>query len=202
MAPRTEPTLSPIDNPDIVPYSLYLLGGAGGFVDVEELFLRCHELAPERFSWRTRSLPNYKTLSKALRDYEAKHPEAMIKTQSGLGRQLSVEGLRWVERNLPRLRAAFASPVPAAARVKSQRMVRDLAARPVVIRFLQDGTIEPTKYEMADALICAPDSPASVWLERLRTYRSAVAAARRTDLLSFLDFVESQRPDWFGGAPR
>lgn len=191
-----------IDNPDIVPYSLYLLGGAGEFVDVEELFLKCYELASERFSWRTKPLPNYKTLSKALRDYEAKHPEAMIKTQSGLGRQLSTEGLQWVERELPRLAQAFARPIAGASRVKSQRMVRELAARPVVQRYLNGQASEPTKYEMADALLCAPDSPSSVWRERLRIYRSALTAARRADLLAFMDDAEAQHPEWFGGAPR
>jgi hypothetical protein len=49
-----------IDNPDIVPLAVYELGGSGAFVDVEDVFLRCHEIAPERFRWRKYDIPNYK----------------------------------------------------------------------------------------------------------------------------------------------
>ena len=82
---------------DIVPVALFQLGGADHFIDVEDLFIRCFELAPERFGWRTCPYPNYKSLSKALRDYEAKFPSHLVKSPDGHGRQLSAHGVRWLQ---------------------------------------------------------------------------------------------------------
>src|SRR5262245_61185579 len=68
-------------------------GDAPGFIDVKDTFLRCFEVAPERFRWRKHLIANYKTLSKALRDFEGRHPSLLLKTEDGLSRQLSKEGI-------------------------------------------------------------------------------------------------------------
>ena len=78
-----------VDNPDIVPFVIYQLGGIGEFVDVEDILVRCHELAPERFEWRKYPYPNYKILSKALPNFKGSFPTYLIKTQDGFCRQAS-----------------------------------------------------------------------------------------------------------------
>src|SRR5260221_11218026 len=92
---------SRIDNPEIVPFALFQLNGAGEFVDVEDIFDRCYQLAPERFGWRKYPYPNYKILSKALRDIEGKDPSLLLKTPDGLKRQLSAKAIQWVRDRLP-----------------------------------------------------------------------------------------------------
>ncbi|MGD0019052.1 MAG: hypothetical protein ABSD62_07325 [Candidatus Limnocylindrales bacterium] len=197
------PDRTVIDNPDVLPYALYLLGGTGDFVDVEEIFLKCYELAPERFGWRTQKLPNYKTLYKALRDFEAKHPRAMIKTSNGLGRQLTAEGIEYVRARLDRLEPLRGpSARPPAIRVRAQRLLQDLVATPAAQRFFHGDTREPTRYEAAEALLCAPDSSAEAWHERLAIYRSSAEAARRGDVLSFLEFLDQVGAKWYGGASK
>lgn len=189
-----------IDNPDVIPYALYELGGAGEFIDVEDVFVRCHEIAPERFRWRKHNLPNYKTLAKALRDFENHHPVLLIKTPDGLSRQLSAEGIEWIRERIVLLTETFSVPgMNPPTRRREHRILNELASHKVVREFL--GGAEPNflKHEIADLLLCAPDSPPSVWRERLETYRSAAADSGRPDLLRFLKVLYDQRGEWFGG---
>ena len=91
-------------NWEIFVWVLHELGGSVTFVDIEDVFFRCFEVAPNRFSWRTRrDLPDYKKCSKALRDAESRRPALLVKTANAFKRQLTVEGQQWIsvhQRNL------------------------------------------------------------------------------------------------------
>jgi hypothetical protein len=190
-----------IDNLDIIPFALYELGGAGQFIDVEDIFLRCFEVAPERFRWRKHSIANYKTLSKALRDFEGRHPDLLLKTEDGLSRQLSKEGIDWVKERLDLFQGVLSQPgTNPPTRRREQKLLNEFSAHRLV-RAFQKGDLktELPKYEVADLLLCAPDSPTTVWKERLETYRSAATVAGRPNLVAFLDFIRNKRPEWFGG---
>lgn len=189
-----------LDNLDIIPYALYQLGGAGEFVDVEDIFLHCFELAPERFRWRKHAIANYKTLSKALRDFEGRHPDLLLKTEDGLSRQLSKEGIDWVRERLLQFGEVLSQPgANPPTRRREQKILNEFASHQLVVAF-QKGKPEPLqKYAVADLLLCAPDSPTDVWRERLETFRSAASAAGRPNLIEFLDYMRSTRPEWFGG---
>lgn len=183
------------DNPTIIARALYDLGGAGRFVDVEDLLYRAYELSPERFGWRTRALPNYKTLYKALRDFEAAHPAAILKTTDGLGRQLSAEGIDWIE-NQEQL------PEPQDGTVRAQRSVQRLLARlyasSIFEAYVSGSTPRPNRYEVAELLVTAPDGSPDIWRERIETYRAAARLAKRRDLMSFLDYLVMLDPERFG----
>jgi hypothetical protein len=188
-----------IDNPDFIPLALYQLGGAGQFVDVEDVFNRCNELSPERFGWRTYKYPNYKTLAKALRDFEGKNPSLLLKTHDGLKRQLSAEGVAWILERKERLEQVLGSPnVNPPTRRTGQRILNEFRDHRLTQSFLANELTALRKFEVADLLLCSPDSPAAVWKERLETYRSASTESNRTDLLKFLDYLVRQQPAWFG----
>lgn len=187
-----------IDNPDLIPFALYELGGSGAFFDVEDIFLHCYKIAPERFRWRKHDLPNYKTLSKALRDFEQSHDSLLVKTADGLSRQLSAEGNAWVRSRLPLYEKLVRKPGSnPPTRRRDNRLLNEFADNKLVSSFIEGDTPELVKHVVADLLLCAPDSPAIVWRERLETYRSAADAARRPELIEFLDFVRDTKPDWF-----
>jgi hypothetical protein len=149
---------------------------------VEDVFLRCHEIAPERFRWRKHDIPNYKTLSKALRDFEESHPSLLMKTADGLSRQLSAEGNAWVRERLSVfesvLRKRGANPP---TRRRDHRILNEFAGHRLGRSFAETKRPSLIKHEVADLLLCAPDSPQAVWRERLETYRSAAADAGRPD---------------------
>lgn len=188
-----------LDNPDIIPFALYQLGGIGDFVDVEDVFVHCYKIAPARFGWRKHPFPNYKSLSKALRDYEEKHTNHLIKTRDGLGRQLSAEGLEWLKRRLPILQSALQMPgTSPPTRRPVQRILNDLASNPFVQQFLAGGRPELKKHEVSDILLCSPDSSPSVFKERLEMYRATAKDGSREELLRFLDYLHEQHREWFG----
>ena len=69
---RKDPPSSEANNQDVFVWALYLLGGADKDVDVEEIYLKCFELAPARLGWRTHpEIADYKKTSKALQSIEA-----------------------------------------------------------------------------------------------------------------------------------
>lgn len=187
-------------NADFIAIALFQLGGAGAFIDVEDVFHLAYEIAPKRFGWRTRTLPNYKTLYKALVDLEHAHPTLLLKTADGLRRQLSAEGVEWTR---AKIESAHEITGPDASRSSirrpTQHLLNAIAATVPAQRFAAGGEPDITRYELADLLIAAPDSPIEVWRERLETYKAAAEAAGRDDIRSFLAFIEARNPGLFGG---
>jgi hypothetical protein len=191
-----------ITNSDIFLWALDELGGSNDFVDIETIFWRCFELAPQRFSWRTRlDLPDYKKCSKALRDAEARRPPLLVKTGDSFGRQLSVQGQKWVEANAQRLRAQLkpGQVVQEPRRRPRSRMIAEVEQAPVFAEWRAERAVPSEKWRMAELLRCSPDSDTDVWRNRLETLKAAAYAAGRKDLLAFLDTVASTHTDWFGG---
>ena len=193
-------TASVVGNPDVVAFALYQLGGTGRFVEIEDLFMRCYELAPRRFGWRTQAYPNYKTLYQALVDLERSHPNSVLKTANGFGRQLTAEGVAWVRSRERLLERALAQPAGGmAGRRPSQRLLNEFIASTAMQQFLKGAMPELSRYQAADLLIASPDSPPSVWRERLQTYRSAAEAAGRSEVKEFLNRLEASHREWFTG---
>lgn len=197
--------MSPVEgitNSDIFLWALYDLGGSSEFVDVEAVFLKCFEIAPQRFAWRTRDdLPDYKKCSKALRDAEARRPPLLVKTGDSFGRQLSVQGQKWVEANGERLRARL-TPGRVVQEPRQRPRSRMLAEAEQAAAFEEwqaDGVVPAEKWRIAELLRCSPDSDAAVWRNRLDTLRAAAYAADRKALLEFLDAVANKHTDWFAG---
>lgn len=112
---RTDPPSEVPNNQDALVFALYLLNGADQDIDVEQMFLKCHELAPARLSWRTRpDLPDYKKVSKALQSVEAKTHVGLFHHTNQYARRLTLDGVRWVETYLPILKKVYlTSPVQA-----------------------------------------------------------------------------------------
>jgi len=200
--------MSPVEeftNSDIFLWALSELGGRSEFVDIEAVFLKCWEIAPQRFAWRTRAdLPDYKKCSKGLRDAEARRPPLLVKTGDSFGRQLSVQGQKWVEANANRLRALLKPGIVVQEPKKRprSRMLAEAEQAPVFEAWRADRVLPSEKWRMAELLRCSPDSDAAVWRHRLETLRAAAYAADRKDLLKFLDAVEDLHVDWFGGVSR
>lgn len=103
MKSREEP-LTQLTQHELVALALYMLGGAGTPVDTEDVALRAHQIAPDRFAWR--KYPdqiNLELVRVALSD-------AVKRSRvSGTGRSgwsLTVAGQRWAEGNIERISGA------------------------------------------------------------------------------------------------
>lgn len=187
-------------NWEILLWSLYRSGGFDSFVDIEVVFIKCFEIAPNRFSWRTRKeYPDYKKCAKALQEAERRRPALLIKTKDGLKRQLSVEGQKWVEINHERI----------GLMLESGRVVQEPITRPHIkfltelersdeyLAWLELKITPEEKWRVADLFRCSPDSDQDVWRSRLEVMKSAARSAGKEDVLDFLERLYNDHKDWF-----
>jgi hypothetical protein len=196
-----------ITNSDLFLYALYLCGGIARFVDVEDAFIKMWETAPERFSWRKYSYPHYKIAHDALSDITKPRKgqaDLLMRTPDGLGRQLTAKGVAYVEERLSGFeKFARGESKSAPDRRPSQRALaaldRDIRVRAV----LNGNRADLKRHEAATLLRCTLDSPAHIWRERLETLKAGATAAKRDDLVKFLQWLEATHTEWFlGGGER
>jgi len=90
-------------NWEIFVWALYLLGAESGLIDIEDVYEKCYEIAPNRFAWRTKKYPDSKKCNKALQEAGIRDPKLLTKTSDGWKRQLTVEGQEWVKKNTRRM---------------------------------------------------------------------------------------------------
>lgn len=181
-------------------WALQQVGGGSTFVDIEDVFLKCFELAPKRFSWRTRpELPDYKKCAKALQEAEARRPLLLLKTADGYGRQLSVEGQLWLNANAQRLGVLLQSgrSVQEPKTRPRSRLLAEIERSDVYSAWLSDGSTPAEKWRVAELLRCSPDSEPQLWNDRLQVLRSAAHAAGEERMLAFLDKLVEAHVDWF-----
>ncbi|NCY16461.1 MAG: hypothetical protein EBX39_06780 [Actinobacteria bacterium] len=194
--------LSPIDPPsleannnDLLVWSLYLLGGASKWVDVEDVYIKAFELAPARLSWRTRpEIPDYKKVSKALQSVEAPNHRwsALLEKRSKYERKLSLEGLAWCERYQKELSALYSgeSVVTSAANQSDGRRIREVDTSETFKRWVHDPESPLAEHELADIFRCLPGSPKATWIGR---FDEVVVAARRNGRPDIERFVDTAR---------
>jgi hypothetical protein len=169
------------NNQDVFVWSLFQLGGRERAVDVEEIFLKCFELAPARLGWRTRpEIPDYKKISKALQSVEAKTHVGLIEKIDQYHRRLTVMGIKWIEANRGVLESRYGgAPVIASTKSPHERLRRRIRESRVF------SSPSPSIIEIAEILECSPASVFSVWQSRLTQVEVAGQALSDNDLTSF-----------------
>lgn len=169
---------------------MYIEGGFGRWIDVEDLFLRAFQLAPHRLSWRTRSdLPDYKKLSKALQSVEdsqrTKHHGLLMQNGEHL-RKLTTTGKEWCEQHLVHLESLYgAHQVPSSANQAPARLVRYVTGTEAFKYFVSTGQVTRQRWQLAEALQCLVDSSAEVWNQRLDELQAAGEATANQHITRF-----------------
>ena len=177
-------------NSELFVWALYLLGGAEHDVDVEDIYLKCFEIAPARLGWRTKpEIPDYKKTAKALQSVEAE-TEFIHKTHQ-YARRLTSSGLTWVNQNIDKLQATYGSQKvkPAATNHFYQRSAF-IKAHPIWKDF-QNGRSVDVLHTLADSLECSPASPAQTWDGRFVELQTMASVLEDEDLEKFLTFAKN-----------
>lgn len=187
---RADPPSTSANNQDVFLWALYLLGGSDRDVDVEEIYLRSFELAPKRYSWRTRpDLPDYKKTSKALQEIEAKSHVGLIHHVGQYTRRLTAVGSQWIELYLPIFESLYGSPMLVSASNSNEYVKK--AKR--VLEHEQfkkwKSNQELDRFELADLFECTGASPSSIWVKRIDEYRRVAQITSNSDVNDFLDGV-------------
>ena len=195
------------NNADLFIWALELAGGRSDYVDIEDVYYKCFEVAPERFSWRTRPhLPDLTRGSEARR--------VAIKRQKGLGIvmvdalevdvtegksgvssfrwRLTSLGAEWCDRYRERLTALYGRgdiPVPS-TRVESRR-VRELRESSLFKQWDSGDLSEPSIVEIAGLLECSPASERKVFSLRFDQTLEDARLASDTALAEFVKWLKT-----------
>lgn len=175
-----------ISNTDLCMWAMYLLSAHIRPVDVEDIYLKLFEVAPEKFSWRTRSdLPNMRNGLTALGKLEKDlYPDFVIKA-SPTSRMLSELGIRWIETNREKFEGLGIE-----RRVMPSRQNVDVKQ----IRRLQESLawttwqngLRPDLEQLADAFSCSPSSSRATWESRLNTAQQAAEVSGAAGAKKFI----------------
>ena len=177
-------------NSELFVWALYLLGGAEHDVDVEDIYMKCFDIAPARLGWRTRpKIPDYKKAAKALQSVEAE-TEFIHKTHQ-YARRLTSNGLNWVNQNLEKLHSTYGDQnvKPAASNHFFQRSAF-IKAHPIWVDFLNGANID-VLHTLADSLECSPASPAQTWNGRFVELETMASVLKDEELKNFLAFARN-----------
>ena len=190
---RKDPPSPEANNQDVFVWALYLLGGADKDVGVEDVCLKCFEIAPARFSWRTHpELPDGVKGLKALSVAENKSHIGLILRPNKFNCRLTLEGIRWVEAYRAIFEKNYSKAIVQASKTTNQheRRRHELKKSDAWVKFL----IDPTTVEISDAaaaLQCSAASPMSVWSGRVNDLRRTGDLLSDELILNFADFIEA-----------
>ena len=190
---RKDPPSPEANNQDVFVLALYLLGGADKDVGVEDVCLKCFEIAPARFSWRTHpELPDGVKGLKALSVAENKTHVGLILRPNKFNCRLTLDGIKWVEAYRAILEKNYSKAIVQASKTTNQheRRRHELKKSDAWAKFL----IDPKTVEISDAaaaLQCSAASPMSVWSGRVNDLRRTGDLLSDESILNFADFVEA-----------
>ena len=190
---RTSPPSSSANNQDVFIWALYLLGGADKDVDVEDIYIKCFELAPARFGWRTKpEIPDYKKISKALQSIEAKTHAGLVHKTNEYLRRLSVAGVKWVETWKPVLENSYSGAPVAADKVHNQyEMLRNQVKGSHAWNKFINGEIDLDISDVAASLGTSPASPKATWDGRINSLLRASDVLQDEELRNFAVLIEN-----------
>ena len=188
-------------NWEIFVWALYLLGAESGLIDIEDVYEKCYEIAPNRFAWRTKKYPDSKKCNKALQEAGIRDPKLLTKTSDGWKRQLTVEGQEWVKKNTRRMGKMLGEDqvVQEPRQRPTAKLLAELERSQEYSAWRSDGTVPEEKWRLAELLHCSPDSDAAVWRNRIEMLRSTANKAGKKNVLRFLDEAVKRYPEWFSG---
>ena len=186
---RTSPPSTQPNNQDVFIWALYVLGGADGEIDVEDIYIKAFELAPARLGWRTHpEIPDYKKTTKALQSVEAKTHVGLVHKTHSNARRLTAKGVEWVERYRGVFEQTYsAGPVAAAKTNIHEKRRKALMETAAWREWRTSGGIDLTT--LSDALKCQPGSPDSIWRSRAEEIARAGQVLQDESLREFASAV-------------
>jgi hypothetical protein len=189
---RTIPPSDTANNQDVFLWALYVLGGADRDVDVEDIYLKCFEMAPARLGWRTQpQLPDYKKTSKALQSVEASTHVGLIHRPHQYSRRLTIEGINWVEAYKAILERVYSKQaVAASTNTNMYERTRQSIKESGSWRMFQSDPALLDIADLAALLRCTATSPQETWRSRILDLKRAAEVLADKDLAEFARVIE------------
>ena len=189
-APRGDaPPLERLSNWRIAVLALYSLGGATQRQHQEDIAVKCHELAPRRFSWERYAFPNLDVVGKALRDAKHRKNGELITGDKRIGWLLTPDGIDWASSNTHVASGSMASgaSVLGAAEDRELRQLRSHR----LFEAWRAGGEAVTVFQAADAVGLPADAPVPSVARRIDELAGAARAGKRQELEGFLGWLKA-----------
>lgn len=189
---RTAPPNETANNQDVFLWALYILGGADRDVDVEDIYLKCFEMAPARLGWRTKpEIPDYKKTSKALQSVEATTHVGLIHRPHQYSRRLTIEGINWVEAYKGILERVYSKQaVAASTNTNMHERTRQAIKESTSWRVFENDPSQLDVADLAALLRCTATSPQETWKSRILDVKRAAEVLQDESLADFARAIE------------
>lgn len=187
---------------DIAVYALYVLGGWQKRIHTEDVALKCHELAPSKFSWV--KYPQFPDLAPARFALEAaKKPKngALVigeserkRTSRNIGGwMLTADGIEWVKANIKRIEEYLGRQHPIGDRSPADRKLKALIGSAAFKKFgLHREQTVLSHAEFAESLLCTVNTKAQVLNDRLEQLDSIANELNKDDVKKYIDFCRKK----------
>ena len=191
-------------NLEIALVALYALGGAQHWVHIEDVALKCYELAPKKFSWR--KYPNYPDIQPArfaLEDAARPANGALVSGSSkDMGWMLTLAGIRTVKQLHQKEKGGeVRNRSTRAARQEVERFLNALENHQAYQKYVTNKKApEVELHELADLLRCPLDSGAAIFKQRLETLMTRSYDAGHDELVEFFSWCKQQFHDFLSGS--
>lgn len=185
------------NNPELLLWSLYVVGGSERFVDVEEIYLKTFEIAPARLSWRTRrDIPDYKKCAKALQEVEDPKRSSFVGAMDKKGsyqRRLTNVAVKWIQTHEAHFTELYrAGTVRSATNQDDHKLMRALDRSEALAAFRLDPNVKLSEFLVADALGCLPGSSDATYAQRFDRLLGAASRNDRPELEAFIAHCREQ----------
>lgn len=189
-----------ISNVDIAVFALYLLGGVGRKVHLEEIAVKCHEMAAGRFAFELQKYKHYpdnRAVFYALADARKEEYGALVegfgsRAKGGEKFQITERGVKWVKANEDRIARALKIRSLTESKRTVERIRRTVKDDVVFRKYRSDGVERLSVYDFADFLGCSLETSHSAVRKKFADMKAKAALADDAEIFAFLRACEKQ----------
>lgn len=191
-APRT------VSNVTVALGVLDSMGGSEGWVDIEDVAAQAFAIAPDRFGWRTRPWASWERVRTAFvhanqDSARRNHPPLVTASQDGNRWRLTAEGVGAVRTVVSSEGTGGARVVTRRGSTKSAERMRQIRRHSAFQRFANGAPASDiARFQIADLLLCPPDSAADAVRRKLDLTKAAAVDADDTEVATFLHAIEGE----------
>ena len=186
------------NNREVIVYAITALGGESQFVHTEDIAIRCHELAPDHFSWTKHTQhPDLEVARRTLLNLRSVEFGALVEGRSGQGPRkkdtrtedgwrLTAAGREWVTANGERVEEALNSTALSDRRQRVLQQLRRVYAHSTWSEFSDDpSTFSPSRGHLAELMRVRVDAPDGVWSSRFDELMGRAVLIQDEELIRF-----------------
>lgn len=189
-----------ISNVDIAVFALYLLGGVGRKVHLEEIAVKCHEMAAGRFAFELQKYKHYpdkRTVFYALADARKEKSGVLVegfgsRAAGGEKFQITERGVKWMKQNEGRIAPELNVASSIAPKQEVHRILRAVKGEAAFKKFRTGGVADLSVYDLTDFLGCSFETSPSAVRQKFAEMKAKADLVDDAEISAFLRACESE----------